>query len=135
MPTERRRWYGYAARSVPYGPDDGTLSAPGVLASLPFAPEVVMDSLRNMLARHPEVLADGRLASGFNPTLAGADGCAWVSPGHYGLDQGIVLTMIENHRSGQIWKLMRENRYIRAGLDAAGFRGGWLEHPPGRGAH
>ena len=134
LPNERRRLYGYAARSVPYGPDDGTLSAACVLASLPFAPEAVMHSLQNMLERYPEVLCGGRLASSFNPTLAGADGRAWVSTGHYGLDQGIVLMMIENHRSERVWQLMRENPYIRAGLREAGFRGGWLEQPSGGGA-
>ncbi|WP_305806905.1 glucoamylase family protein, partial [Stenotrophomonas sp. YIM B06876] len=37
-PQVPRRRFGYAARGVPYGPDDGTLSAPSMLASLPFAP-------------------------------------------------------------------------------------------------
>jgi len=129
--NQRRRLYGYAARSVPYGPDDGTLSAPSVLASLPFAPEIVMPALRGLLARYPEVLPEGRLSSGFNPTLADSDGRAWVSPGHYGLDQGIVVMMIENHRSESCWRLMRANLYIRAGLLAAGFRGGWLEQEMG----
>ncbi|HET7064295.1 MAG TPA: glucoamylase family protein [Rudaea sp.] len=133
-PNERRRLYGYAARSVPYGPDDGTLSAASVLASLPFAPEAVMHSLRNMLERYPEALPGGRLTSGFNPTLAAADGRAWISAGHYGLDQGIVVMMIENHRSERVWQLMRENPYIRAGLHGAGFRGGWLRQSMGRGA-
>ncbi len=41
------RGIGYAARGVPYGPDDGTLSVPAVLASLPFAPELVLPALRN----------------------------------------------------------------------------------------
>jgi hypothetical protein len=134
IPNERRRLYGYAARSVPYGPDDGTLSAASVLASLPFAPEIVMPAVRSMLARFPEVLPEGRLASGFNPTLADAEGRAWVSAGHYGLDQGIVVMMIENHRSQRIWQLMRESPYIRAGLRGAGFRGGWLKQSSGGGA-
>jgi hypothetical protein len=94
-----------------------------------------MHSLRNMLERYPEALPGGRLASSFNPTLAGADGRAWVSAGHFGLDQGIVLMMIENHRSEQIWRLMRENPYLRAGLCEAGFRGGWLQQASGGGAH
>jgi hypothetical protein len=34
--------------------------------------------------------------------------------------------MVENHRSGLIWKLMRQCRYIREGLRRGGFRGGWL---------
>lgn len=118
---------GYAARGVPYGPDDGTLSAPSVLASLPFAPGIVLDAVRNLLTRYPEVLSAGRLSTGVNPTLAGENGRAWVSPGHYGLDQGIIMMMIENHRSGQIWQLMRACPPIRRGLYRAGFRAGWLQ--------
>lgn len=124
--NEKRRLFGYAARGVPYGPDDGTLSAPSVLASLPFAPEIVLSDVRNMMTRYPEMLTAERFASSFNPSLADADGRAWFSAGHYGLDQGIALLMIENHRSGLLWQLMRACPYIRSGLDCAGFRDGWL---------
>jgi len=124
--NEKRRLFGYAARGVPYGPDDGTLSAPSVLASLPFAPEIVLSDVRNMMTRYPEMLTAERFASSFNPSLADADGRAWFSAGHYGLDQGIVLLMIENHRSGLLWQLMRACPYIRSGLGCAGFREGWL---------
>ena len=132
--NETRRLFGYAARGVPYGPDDGTLSAPSVLASLPFAPELVLPAVRNMIARYPEMFAETRFASGFNPTLTDADGRVWVSAGHYGLDQGIVLMMIENHRSQLIWRLMRDCPYIGNGLHAAGFRGGWMQRSASRGA-
>jgi hypothetical protein len=126
---ERRRLFGYAARGVPYGPDDGTLSCPAVLASLPFAPEIVLPAVRHMTGRYPEMQKDEKLASGFNPTLAGPDGRAWVSPGHYGLDQGIVQLMIENHRTELVWRLMRSCPPIARGLGNAGFRGGWLQAP------
>lgn len=123
---EPRRGFGYAARGVPYGPDDGTLSCAGTLASLPFAPEIVLPAVRNMIARHPEMLTGEQLASGFNPTLAGANAGAWVSRGHFGLDQGIVMLMIENYRTQLIWRLMGNCPFIAAGLRRAGFRGGWL---------
>ena len=123
---EAPRSFGYAARGVPYGPDDGTLSAPAVLGALPFAPEIAVPTIRAMLGRYPENVSEGRLASGFNPSAASPDGRAWVSPGHYGLDQGIVVMMVENHRSGLIWRLMRESPYVLAGLRRAGFTGGWL---------
>ena len=132
--NEIRRLFGYAARGLPYGPDDGTLSAPSVLASLPFTPEIVLNSVRDMMMRYPEVLTDGRFSSSFNPTLSNIDGRAWVSAGHYGLDQGIVLMMIENHRSQRIWRLMRACPYVRNGLQSAGFRGGWLGHTTTHGA-
>jgi hypothetical protein len=124
--NEDRRLFGYAARGVPYGPDDGTLSMPAVLASLPFAPEVVLAATRNMLLRYPQMMSkDNRLASSFNPSVC-VNGEPWVSIGQYGLDQGILVMMIENHRSGLIWQLMRDCPFIRHGLRASGFDGGWL---------
>jgi hypothetical protein len=124
--NERRRLFGYAARGVPYGPDDGTLSGWAALASLPFAPEIVLCVARNMLQRYPEMLTAQQYSSSFNPTLASADSSAWVSAGHFGLDQGIVVLMIENYRTQLIWRLMRDCPYVHAGLLRAGFRGGWL---------
>jgi hypothetical protein len=126
LANERRRLFGYAARGVPYGPDDGTLAGWAALASLPFAPELALCAAGNMLQRYPEMLSSRRYASSFNPTLASADGGAWVSPGHFGLDQGIVVIMIENHRTQLIWRLMRDCPYVGAGLRHAGFLGGWL---------
>ena len=126
LAREPQPLFGYAARGVPYGPDDGTLAGCAALASLPFAPEVALRAARSMLRRHPEMLSAGRYASSFNPTLAGADGGAWVSAGHFGLDQGIVVMMIENHRTQLIWRLMRDCPCVGTGLRRAGFRGGWL---------
>ena len=124
--NEPRRLFGYAARGVPYGPDDGTLAGSAALASLPFAPRIVLRAVREMCRRFPEMLSAGQYASGFNPSLAAGGGPAWVSPGKIGLDQGIVLMMIENHRTEMIWKLMRGCPHIRNGLRRTGFRGGWL---------
>jgi len=36
----------------------------------------------------------------FNPTFAGASNNGWISKGYYGLDQGPIILMIENYRSG-----------------------------------
>ena len=120
------RLFGYAARGVPYGPDDGTLAGSAALASLPFAPGIALRAARDMGRRFPEMLSANRYSSGINPSLAGAGRRAWVSPGTFGLDQGIVLMMIENYRTGLYWKLMRGCSHISAGLRRAGFRGGWL---------
>jgi hypothetical protein len=129
--NEPRRLFGYAARGVPYGPDDGTLCPSSVLASMPFAADIALPCLRHILARYPETLSAGRFTSGFNPGLRDAAGRVWVSPGHYGLDQGIAAMMLENHRSGLVWRLMRGCGYVREGLRRAGFSGGWLAASPG----
>ena len=122
----RRRFFSYAARGVPYGPDDGTLAPWAPLAALPFAPDLALRALRQLGARHPLVVEDSRLPSGFNPTLTQDDPGGWISEGYFGLDQGIVALMVENHRSGLIWRLMRDSPYLGPGLRRAGFRGGWL---------
>jgi hypothetical protein len=121
-----RRFLEYAARGVPYGPDDGTIAPIAALASLPFAPALALSAVRHFLELYPEWEATWRLPSGFNPTAPGKDSRGWVSEGFYGLDQGLAVLMIENHRSGLIWKLMRDSPAIRTGLRRAGFEGGWL---------
>ena len=61
-------------------------------------------------------------------TIAGSGHAlaCWVSSGHYAIDQGPVVLMIENHRSGLVWRLMQSCPHIVDGLRAAGFAGGWL---------
>jgi hypothetical protein len=122
----RRNVFGYAARGVPFGPDDGTIDPCIALASLPFAPELALPLLRHMCASYPQMIGDSRLPSGFNPTLVGEHAAGWVSEGYFGLDQGLLVLMIENYRSRLIWTLMRTCPYIGAGLRRAGFKGGWL---------
>jgi hypothetical protein len=122
-----RRFFGYAARGVPYGPDDGTLAPCAALASLPFAPQIVLPTLRALCERYPGITRESRLPGGFNPTLPGEGPQGWVSEGYYGLDQGAIVLMIENHRSRFIWQLMRRCPYIIEGLRRAGFTGGWLK--------
>ena len=51
----------------------------------------------------------------------------WVSPYHFGINQGPIVNMIENHRSGFLWSLMRQCPHLVGGLRRAGFSGGWLE--------
>lgn len=125
-----RTFYDYLARGVPYGPDDGTLAPWAVVASLPFAPEIVLPTLDHCIhqAKLTKFNRYGFKAA-FNPTHPGEPGNPygfWVSPWHFGLNQGPIVLMIENYRSGLLWQLMRNCSYIRTGLQRAGFYGGWL---------
>lgn len=125
----RRSFFGYKARGAPHGPDDGTVTPWSWLGSMPFSPGICIAALRHLIAHYPFAIRDGRLPSGLNPTLAGRRGLGpegWVSSGHYGLDQGIAVLMVENHRSELIWRLLRGSPVIREGLRKAGFDGGWL---------
>jgi hypothetical protein len=125
-PNGHQPIWGYAARGVPYGPDDGTIGASAALASLPFDSDTVLKAVRHMLCLYPEILPAYQYASGFNPSYPQPDGKAWTSAGQFGLDQGIVVMMIENYRTELVWKLMKDCAYIGDGLRHAGFRGGWL---------
>jgi hypothetical protein len=120
-----RRFFGYMSRGVPYGPDDGTIAPWAMLATLPFTAEAALAGTRSLLETYPQVCIQDRFSSGFNPTLQTHTG-GWLSEGWYGLDQGLLVMMIENHRTGLIWEIMRRCGPIRDGLRNAGFEGGWL---------
>jgi hypothetical protein len=124
-----RQFFGYWARGIPYGPDDGTIAPWAAIASLPFAPEVVLPTLRHFLDTYPEITAESGALSSFNPTFSTSDNTkrGWVCGVRYGLDQGPVVLMIENYRSGLLWRLMRRCGVMVAGLRRAGFRNGWLK--------
>jgi len=121
-----RRFFGYSARGVPYGPDDGTIAPSATLGSIAFAPTIAISSLRHLFAQYPEMAAKYMLPSGLNPTFAGTGRRCWTSEDYFGLDQGLIVMMIENYRSQMLWNLMRRCPYIRVGLQRAGFTSGWL---------
>lgn len=125
----RREFYNYIARGAPFGPDDGTISPWAVAASLPFAPEVVLDTVRHAIERlELKCYSPYGFDASFNPTFpeSSKNRHGWISPWIFGLNQGPIMLMIENFQSGLIWKIMRDCPYIRTGLHRLGFRGGWL---------
>jgi hypothetical protein len=123
-----RRFYDYKARSIPYGPDDGTIAPWAAVASLPFAPEIVLPTIQHFGEAHPQMVSAYGLKCSFNPTFTDASrpGQGWHSQGYYGLDQGPIFLMIENYRSGFLWELMTRCPNLVSGLRRAGFTGGWL---------
>jgi hypothetical protein len=129
----RRKFYGYLARGAPFGPDDGTISPWAVVASLPFAPDVVCETLRHAIER---LTAKKRRGAGFdasyNPTFprSRTHPQGWTSPWRFGLNEGPIILMIENTLSGLMWRVLQRDPSIVAGLRRAGFRGGWLDGHP-----
>jgi len=124
-----RQFFDYVGRGVPFGPDDGTIAPWAVVASLPFAPEIVLPVLDYCI--HDIKLTESNrygFKASFNPTYPSVSGNphGWVSPWHFGLNEGPTILMIENYQSGLLWQLMRNCPYIVAGLRRAGFDGGWL---------
>jgi len=123
-----RQFFDYVARGIPCGPDDGTIAPWAAVASLPFAPEIVLPALQHFNEHYPEMISKYGFKCSFNPTFTAAsrERIGWISKGYYGLDQGPIVIMIENHRSGFLWELMKKCPFIVEGLRKAGFTGGWL---------
>lgn len=124
-----REFFDYVARGIPDGPDDGTLAPWVVVASLPFAPEIVIPTISNMAGMNVGICSRYGFKPSFNQTFKDPDSLTgwWVTPYHFGIDQGPVILMIENYRTGLVWDLMRKSPYITTGLRRAGFNGGWLD--------
>ena len=131
-----RQFRTYAARGVDHN-DDGTVAPTAVGGSIAFAPELCLPTLRAMRRRHGADLY-GRYGfrDALNPSLTTpsvqvtqgriVSGRGWYDTDYLGIDQGPILAMIENHRSGLVWQVMRGDPHLRRGLERAGFAGGWL---------
>ncbi len=139
-----RTFMGYAARGADFTEvrDDGTLAATAAGGSIAFAPEIAVPALMAMKDRYGDALySTYGFLDAFNPTLrvpgatAGRTDPAlgWFDTDYLGIDEGPIVAMIENYRSGLIWKLLRQNPYIVRGLRRAGFTGGWLDSAPAGG--
>jgi len=132
MDGVKRQFHTYAARGVSFDwvNDDGTIAPYAAGASIPFAPEICLPALKAMRQRYGEKLwTRYGFLDAFNPTFRTekTTPMGWFNTDYLGIDQGPMLAMIENHRSGLIWKIMRRNPYIIRGLKRAGFSGGWLD--------
>jgi len=122
-----RRFYGYSARGAPFGPDDGTISAGSAAASLPFAPEIVLPTIEYFLKTEVSKRNPCGFAASYNPLFSDSSGRSfWRSEFNFGLNLGPLILMIENYRSGLIWRLTRNCQPLAKGLRRAGFSGAWL---------
>jgi hypothetical protein len=136
---ETRQFFTYAGRGVgaDFIRDDGTIAPTAAGGSLPFAPEVAIPALAAMRERWGEHLwGEYGFLDAFNPSFdfdlpvrhgKVVPGAGWFDTDYLGIDQGTLLAMVENHRSGLIWRVMRRDPDLRRGLERAGFSGGWLE--------
>ena len=134
-----RKFKTYSARgaSPQYTVDDGTLAPTAATSSIAFAPEVVLPAITEMKRQYgAQIYQQYGFLDSFNPTLNFSTkvqmghivpGVAWIDNDYLGIDQGPIVAMIENYRSGLVWKVMRNNPHIRRGLQRAGFTGGWLQ--------
>lgn len=134
-----RTFYSYTARGATEGEikDDGTIAPTAAASSIAFTPDISMAAMREMIRRYgTNVYSKYGFVDAFNPTLRAAPQLkhgridpqqGWFDVDYLGIDQGPILAMIENHRSGLVWETMKKNPHIVRGLQRAGFTGGWLE--------
>lgn len=139
----KRRFFTYAARGAAATEvrDDGTIAPTAALGSLPFAPEAVIPAVVEMYRAYgARIYARYGFLDSFNPTFRWTDVklghgtidplIGWYDLDYLGIDQGPIVAMIENYRTGLVWTVMRKNAHVRRGLERAGFRGGWLAAAP-----
>ncbi|HNX82946.1 MAG TPA: glucoamylase family protein [Bacteroidales bacterium] len=115
-----KEFLGYAGRGTS-GPDynyfdDGTIAPYGPLSSLPFAPEIVIPTIRSINEKMGDKIW-GRYGyyDSFNLTAG------WVNDDFIGIDQGPMLIMIENFRTGLVWNYVMKDTVILEGLQTLGF--------------
>ena len=137
--SDPKTFYGYIARGAGLREtiDDGTIAPTAAASSIAFAPEIVVPAIAALERDYPAIYTRYGFIDAFNPSFTFADrplrtgkvidGAGWIDTLYLGIDQGPIVAMIENYRSDFVWKVMRRNPYIRAGLERAGFTGGWLD--------
>jgi len=111
---------GYAAHAPDN--DNGTISPTAALASLPYAPDEVMPVLRHFLT----ALGD-RIWGRYGFVDAFCERRDWFADTYLAIDQGPIVIMLENHRSGLLWQLFMSIPEVQAGLRRLEFRSPWLD--------
>jgi hypothetical protein len=137
-----RRFMEYAARGASFTEvrDDGTIAPTAAGGSLAFAPEIALPALVAMREKHGDALfGQYGFVDAFNETYPGdrapgqgrtVPGRGWYDTDYLGIDQGPILIMAENYRTGLVWRYMGKHPAIIRGLRRAGFTGGWLDQAP-----
>ena len=107
----------YNARGAPPAlNDDGTITPTAPGGSFAFTPLKSLASLRYMYENYrTQLWGPYGFKDAFNPSHE------WFSTDYLGINQGPIVLMIENHRTGRIWHAFMQNTAIQRGLDRAGF--------------
>ncbi len=115
-----KKFLGYAGRGTS-GPDynyfdDGTIAPYGSLSSLPFAPEIVLPTIQSMNKKFgKKIWGKYGYFDAFNLTAK------WIDTDFLGIDEGPMLMMIENFRTGFVWNYVMKDPIIQKGLNRLGY--------------
>ena len=110
---------GYAAHAPTN--DQCVIAPTAALARFPYCPELSMPTLRHFFHHLGE-----RIWRPFGFTDAFSEQSGWFSGDHLAIDQGPIIVMIENYRTGLLWRLFMSCPEVRAGLVALGFESPYL---------
>ena len=102
----------------PYYPDvnpvnEGTVPPCGAAGSIVFTPEESIAALNYYYDNHPQLWGKYGFWDAYNLDVEPA----WYAEHVIGIDKGITLLMIENHRSGLVWDLYMKNKHVQRGID------------------
>jgi hypothetical protein len=98
--------WGYSAHSPTN--DNGTIAPTAAASAMPYTPAESLAAVRQFYDVYSAGLwgTDG-FRDAFNPEVN------WYAPGYIAIDEGTIVPMIENYRTGLCWKLFMANPEIR----------------------
>lgn len=105
---------GYAAHSP--NNDLGIISPTAAVASIPFAPQESLRAMHFFYRKKEQLLGPAGFYDAFAPSSN-----YWVAEAYLAIDQGPQIIMIENYRSGLLWRLFMQNEDVTSGLIKLGF--------------
>lgn len=111
---------GYAGHRP--GMDLGVISPTAALSSMPYTPKESKQFLRYMYTKQDTLIGK------YGPYDAFSLENDWYLPRYLAIDQGPIPVMIENHRSGLLWKLFMANEDVKNGLKKLGFESPYLKN-------
>ncbi len=95
--------------------DIGVVAPTAALSSFPYTPNESMKMLKKLYKDHDSLIGK------YGPYDAFSFQDNWYLPRYLAIDQGPIPVMIENYRSGMLWKLFMANKDVQSGLDKLGF--------------
>ena len=106
---------GYAAHAPNEHDDKGVISPTAALSSIVYTPEYSLQVMRHLYEMGEKVFGP----YGFYDAFSETDN--WYPQRYLAIDQGPIAVMIENYRSGLLWKLFMSHPDIQKGLQKLGF--------------
>lgn len=107
---------GYAAHAPAERDDHGVISPTAALSSIVYTPDESMAVMRHLY----ESLGD-RVWGRYGFYDAFCEEKSWFPTRYLAIDQGPIAVMIENHRSGLLWRLFMSHPDVQNGLRRLGF--------------